>query len=90
MDLRVVIEHDYKPMIEQSKLANKIMDFYFLTHNVIASEAYTNCEDREFYEEECKNDELANHWLVASDLAFVIACGGIDEITDKHSLRVDS
>lgn len=90
MDLNVVIELGGKPLVKQSKLANQIMSFYFEAHNVIASEAYESCEARDFFEEECKSDDLANHWLVACDLAFVVACGGIDGITENHSLRIDS
>lgn len=86
MDLKITINYDGKPLLEQSILANQIMYCYFKNQNVIASEAFNSCEDKLFIEEECKCDELAKHWLVASDLAFVAVCGGIAEVTDHYTL----
>ncbi|MAD75996.1 MAG: hypothetical protein CML20_14610 [Rheinheimera sp.] len=86
MDLKIIINYDNKPLLEQSKLANSIMHCYFNNHNLIASEALNSCEDKLFIEEECMSDELAKHWLIACDLAFVAVCGGIAEITGRYTL----
>ena len=86
MDLKIIINFDNKPLLEQSELANSIMHCYFQNQNVIASEALNSCEEKLFIEGECMSNELAKHWLIASDLAFVAVCGGIAEITDRYTI----
>lgn len=86
MDIEITILFKGEPQLTASAIANQLMSDYFEYNNVKASEALENYEIIEFGES--ANDNLAHHWQIASDLAFVVGCGGLGAITADYTLDI--
>jgi hypothetical protein len=83
MKLEVVIKcSKSNVLVEESKLANQMMQCYFGLHKIQASDAFIAYEGMDF------ENELSEHWITATDLAAVACFKGIDNIPGDYEIVI--